>query len=207
MNDREPVLRPLSHWGDRRAVRVGLLGGSFNPAHEGHRHISLVALRCLGLDEVWWLVSPQNPLKSRVGMAPLMPRLVTAQRIAAHPRIRVTDLESRLGTQFTADTLIHLRRCFPRTHFVWLMGADNLMQIDRWRDWEKIFATMPIAVFDRGAYSFPALSGRAASRFACARWTGAAINLAGRSLPAWSFIRCRRHAASATALRAQGKKI
>ncbi len=198
---------PLPLWGDRRVIRVGLLGGSFNPAHDGHRHISLTALRSLGLDEIWWLVSPQNPLKSPAEMAPLERRMAVAEQVSHHPRIRVTALESHLGTRFTADTLSKVRHLFPATRFVWLMGADNLVQIPQWRDWQKIFATMPIAVLDRGAYSLPALAGKAARRFASSRWTGTTTRLVDCSPPAWFFIRCRRHAASATALRAQGKKV
>ncbi len=135
--------------GDRRHRRVGLLGGSFNPAHDGHLHVSREALKRLRLDEIWWLVSPQNPLKPVAGMASLADRLVGARNVAgmgAH--IRVTDLEARLGTRYTADTLAALRRRFPRTRFVWLMGADNLRQISRWDRWERIFALAPIAVFD-----------------------------------------------------------
>ncbi len=199
--------RPLPLRGDRRAVRVGLLGGSFNPAHDGHRYISLTALQRFALDEVWWLVSPQNPLKARTDMGPLERRLARAEQVARHPRIRVTALESTLGTQYTADTLPAVRRLFPCVRFVWLMGADNLVQISRWQAWEKIFETMPIAVLDRGAYSFPALAGKAARRFASARWTGAPAKLADCPPPAWFFYRCRRHAASATALRAQGKRV
>ncbi|MBO0712928.1 MAG: nicotinate-nicotinamide nucleotide adenylyltransferase, partial [Acetobacteraceae bacterium] len=123
--------------GGRRHRRIGLLGGSFNPAHGGHLHVSLLALRHLALDEIWWLVSPQNPLKPADGMAPFANRLEQARRVAAeHPRIRVTDLENRLGaSRYTADTLQALRRRFPRLRFVWLMGGDNLVQIPRWQRW------------------------------------------------------------------------
>lgn len=127
-------------------LRVGLLGGSFNPAHDGHRYISRLALKLLGLDEVWWLVSPQNPLKPAAGMASLGDRLARAQAVADHPRIRVTDLERLLGTRYTADTLAALHRCFPRTRFVWLMGADNLLQVPRWQRWTEIFETTPVAL-------------------------------------------------------------
>jgi nicotinate-nucleotide adenylyltransferase len=128
---------------------VGILGGSFNPAHEGHLHISLLALKLLKLDEVWWMVSPQNPLKSADGMAPLEDRLTEARALVRHPNIRITDIESRLGTTNTAESLAVLKRGFPKTRFVWLMGADNLKQISRWHQWTRIFNQVPIAVFDR----------------------------------------------------------
>ena len=113
----------------RSGLRIGLLGGSFNPAHDGHLHISRLALARLGLDQVWWLVSPQNPLKPAAGMAPLADRLASARRVAAAERhIQVGDLETGLGTRYSADTIRALKRCYPQTHFIWLMGADNLQQ-------------------------------------------------------------------------------
>jgi len=182
--------------------RIGLLGGSFNPAHDGHRHISLLALQHLKLDEIWWLVSPQNPLKPANGMAPLAERLKQARAIAGHRRIKVTDIETRLGTRFTADTLAALMHRFPRLQFVWLMGADNLTQISRWDRWTDIFETVPIAVFDRPDYSLAALGARAAQRYARERVApekaGELVDLAP---PAWTFIRCRLHPASATEIR------
>lgn len=183
-------------------LRIGLLGGSFNPAHAGHRHISVYALNALGLDQVWWLVSPQNPLKSAAEMGSLAERLDWARVAARHPRIRVTDLECGLGTRYTADTLGELARRFPRTRFVWLMGADNLRQIPRWQRWQRIFRTVPIAVFSRPTYSLSALGGVAAQRFARRR----VPDLRARSLtdakpPAWAFLRNPLHPASATAIR------
>jgi nicotinate-nucleotide adenylyltransferase len=161
-----------------------------------------VALRALGLDAVWWLVSPQNPLKPRAGMAPLAERMRQARTVARHPRIRVTDIEDRLGTSYTADTLEALKRRFPATRFVWLMGADNLRQISRWARWTRIFSLVPIAVFDRPAYSLTALASKAAHRFARARRTGGAARRLGEAkLPAWTFFACPRHGASATAIR------
>lgn len=193
---------PPSSWGDRHHRRVGLLGGSFNPAHAGHRHISLQALYRLGLDEVWWLVSPQNPLKPVAGMAPQADRVKGALRVADHPAIRVTDIETRLGTRYTADTLTVLTRRFGNTRFVWLMGADNLQQIARWDRWTNIFRTVPVAVFDRSPYSYKAQASKAARRFAWARLSGRkAFGLADRQTPAWVFLHTRRHPASATAIR------
>jgi nicotinate-nucleotide adenylyltransferase len=183
------------------------LGGSFNPAHSGHRHISLEALKWLGLDEVWWLVAPQNPLKPQRGMASLARRLRTAARLARHPRIRVLDLEGRLGTRFTADTLAALQRMLPRTNFVWLMGADNLQQISDWERWTEIFRRMPIAVFARPTYCHKALAGLAAQRFAHYRiGAGAAHRLAGRAPPAWVFLLVRLDPHSATAIRSRSRR-
>jgi nicotinate-nucleotide adenylyltransferase len=183
--------------------RVGILGGSFNPAHEGHRTISLAALQRLGLDEVWWLVSPQNPLKPVAGMAPFAERFTGAAAVARHPRIRVSDLEPKLGTSYTADTIAKLVRRFPYHAFVWLMGADNLAQIDRWKDWQQIFHAVPVAVFARPSYSLKALAAKAARRFARARLPEAAArSLATAEPPAWVFLHGPLSPVSATAIRA-----
>ena len=183
-------------------LRIGLLGGSFNPAHEGHRFISTVALHALGLDEVWWLVSPQNPLKPAAGMAGFAERRASAEAMARHPRMRVVDLEVRLGTRYTAETLTVLRRRFPRTRFVWLMGADNLIQIPRWHAWQDIFRTVPVAVFRRRPYSLSATRGRAGHCFAAAQlpWRRRA-SLAQVPPPVWLLCENALHAASATAIR------
>ena len=183
--------------------KVGLLGGSFNPAHDGHRMVSLEALKCLGLDEVWWLVSPQNPLKPAEGMAGLMQRLDSARRVASHPRIRVTALESALGTQYTAETLRVLTCRLPRVSFVWMMGADNLQQIPAWKDWLQIFHLLPVAILDRPSYALGALAGVAARRFS--RWRKperAAHRLPGMEPPAWVFLHGHLSPQSATRIRA-----
>ncbi len=178
------------------------MGGSFNPAHDGHRHLSLLALKRLNLDAVWWLVSPQNPLKATDGMAPLDDRVARARAVAGHPRIIVTDLETRLGTQFTADTLRALTARYLRTRFIWLMGADNLIQLPRWQHWTRIFHLVPIAIFDRPTYSQRALSGTAASHFARYRMAERqAGRLADCRPPVWIFLHSRLHWASATKLR------
>ena len=192
---------PLSPiWKGRR---VGLLGGSFNPAHQAHLLVSQVALRQLALDEVWWLVSPQNPLKSTDDMAPLAKRLALAGKIASDRRIRPTDIESALGTRFTVDTLTALRRRFPLTRFVWLMGADNLQQVTRWKRWPEIFGLAPVAIFGRPTYSLGAMSSTAAKRFGTRRIpVERARELAGMSPPAWTFIHLRHEPTSATAIRA-----
>ena len=189
----------------RPARRIGILGGSFNPAYDGHRHISLEALKRLRLDEVWWLVSPQNPLKPQEGMAPFEDRIEKAKSVADHPRIRVTDIEKGFGTTYTAETLARLSRRFPTQRFVWLMGADNLSQISRWSRWTRIFHTVPVAVFDRPSYSLGALSGRAARRFHRERIKESrAGRLADMRPPAWVFLHTPLNATSATALRARG---
>lgn len=202
--ERAAAPRPKRSAPRRHGKRIGLLGGSFNPAHEGHLHISREALAKLRLDEIWWLVSPQNPLKPARGMAPLETRLGVARAVARHPRIRVTAIEAELGTTYTAETLRRLTIRFPAHRFVWLMGADNLIQIPRWRDWRAIFAAVPVAVFARPAYSLRALASVAARRFASARIPGSAAGaLADMRPPAWAFLRIRLSAASATAIRAR----
>lgn len=188
------------------ARRIGLLGGSFNPAHPGHLHISRAALKMLALDEVWWLVSPQNPLKPADGMAEMSRRMEAAAEVcAADPRIRATDLEARLGTRYTADTLSRLTSRNRSARFVWLMGADNLLQVHRWKHWSRIFNTVPVAVFGRPGYSLRATCGVAARRFARDRWPQAAAKrLADADVPAWVFLKIREHPESATRIRAHG---
>jgi len=185
-------------------LRVGLLGGSFNPAHAGHLHISRLAIRRLKLDQVWWLVSPQNPLKTPRGMASLDERLAGAARAAADPRVRVGALERDLGTRYTADTVAALGARFPGVRFVWLMGADLLLQLPRWKRWRDVFRAVPIAVFARPSYSLKARSGRAARRFATARRLASrAPDLAAMTPPAWVFLRIPLHGASASRIRAR----
>lgn len=184
-------------------MRIGLLGGSFNPAHAGHRHISLMAMKRLRLDRVWWLVSPQNPLKPRAGMASLSDRLASARAAARHPRILVSDLEARAGASFTCDTLALLRKRWPGVRFVWLTGADNLAQMPLWRRWQWIMGNVPVAVLDRPGYGLKSLQGKIARRYAHARLGGASLTrLAAVRPPAWGFMTCRMHPASSTAIRA-----
>ncbi|HIQ18268.1 MAG TPA: nicotinate-nucleotide adenylyltransferase [Novosphingobium capsulatum] len=141
-----------------RPVLTGLLGGSFNPAHGGHRRVSLFALRALGLDEVWWMVSPGNVLKPSAGMASLPARYASASREARRAPIRVTAIERELGTVYTVDALRALVRRYPRRRFIWLMGADNLAQFHRWKDWRGIARAMPIAVIARPGYDDAAMA-------------------------------------------------
>ena len=181
---------------------MGLLGGSFNPAHAGHLRISLLALERLNLDQVWWLISPQNPLKPTAGMAPYAERFSSAREVARDRRIRISEAEAEFGTRYTADTLRRLRRRRPRHRFVWIMGADNLIQITAWRRWIEIFETAPVAVVDRPTYSFRALAGGAAARYARRRLNGREERLlADRAPPAWVFLRGSNDPTSATALR------
>ncbi|MBV9758649.1 MAG: nicotinate-nucleotide adenylyltransferase [Alphaproteobacteria bacterium] len=189
--------------GDGRRSRIGLLGGSFNPAHAGHRHIAEQMLRRLRLDQVWLMVSPGNPLKPSDGMAPLDDRLASARAISDGRRILATAVEATLGTRYTVDTLRELRRRFPRARFVWLMGADNLAGLPRWRGWRDIARAMPIAVYPRPGYNLPALAGAAAAALRRARRPArGAAALAGARPPAWTFLGAAQHPGSATALRA-----
>lgn len=157
-------LRPPGPVAD--GLRIGLLGGSFNPAHGGHLYVSETARRRLKLDYVWWLVSPQNPLKSARGMGDLKARLDGARKLAAqHPRLVVTDLERVLGTRYTVDTVKALKRRFPQVRFVWLMGSDNLVQFSRWRRWQDVARAIPIAVVQRPGSIMAGLNAAAARRF------------------------------------------
>jgi nicotinate-nucleotide adenylyltransferase len=183
--------------------RIGLLGGSFNPAHDGHRRLSLHALRALGLDEVWWLVSPGNPLKPDAGMAPFAARLASARRVARHAPIRATDIEARLHTRYTADTLDKLVRRYPKHRFVWLMGADNLAQFHRWQQWRGIARQVPIAVIARPGYDARAHASPAMSWLRRAvRPAGQATNWTSWRLPGLVLLRFRPDPTSATRLRA-----
>jgi nicotinate-nucleotide adenylyltransferase len=185
--------------------RIGLFGGSFNPPHEGHRHASLVAMRRLNLDAVWWLVTPGNPLKDNADLASLERRLTAAVSLEGHPRLHVTALEAHLGTRYTADTLARITRLFPATRFVWIMGADNLVQFHRWRDWRRIFRTLPVAVVARPGYGQKALSSVAARSFGAARIdTDDAARLTRGPLPAWVYLDDRLDSSSSTAIRARG---
>lgn len=184
-----------------RRLRVGLLGGSFNPAHEGHRHISLEVMRRLELDQVWWLVSPQNPLKSRHEMAALPERLASARAVARHPRIKVLDLETRFGTRYTVDLLRRLQR-WPQFDFVWIMGADNLGQMPRWRHWRQILALCAVAIVERHPYSYGSLSGPVANGYERYRVPDDNVSeLFAETPPRWMFLRMKPHPASSTAIR------
>jgi nicotinate-nucleotide adenylyltransferase len=179
-----------------------LLGGSFNPAHGAHRQITLSALRALGLDEAWWLVSPGNPLKASAGMAPLGLRVASACRQARRAPIRVSTMEREFGTRFTVDTLRALRRRWPKRRFVWLMGADNLAQFSRWKDWRGIARLMPIAVMARPGYDGAALASPAMAWFRRYRRPAASLRHRNRwSAPALVTVRIDPDRRSSTAIR------
>ena len=181
---------------------IGLLGGSFNPAHGGHRRISLFALDALGLDEVWWLVSPGNPLKPKADMAPLAARLASAMQQAKRARIVPSQIERELGTRYTIDTLRALQRRYPKHRFVWLMGSDNLAQLHRWRAWRTIARTMPIAVIARPGYDGVARASLAGAWLGRYRRSAASLNnRAGWSAPALITLRFDPDPRSATAIR------
>jgi nicotinate-nucleotide adenylyltransferase len=181
---------------------IGLLGGSFNPPHAAHLMISETALKRLGLDKVWWIVSPGNPLKRRVETAPLAERLVQCRAMARNPHIVVTDFEADLKTPYTAATLAFLKTRNPLVRYVWIMGADNLATFHRWHNWREIFTTVPIAVVDRPGWRLKALASKAARAFASARVpeTDAGL-LASRPPPAWTFLTGPLSQVSSTALR------
>ncbi|QFU15331.1 nicotinate-nucleotide adenylyltransferase [Microvirga thermotolerans] len=183
-------------------MRIGLYGGSFNPAHAGHRLVSMLALKRLRLDRVWWIVTPGNPLKDIGELASTRERAREARRVAAHPRIDVTVFEEAIGARYTIDTLAYLARRHPGVRFVWIMGADNLAGFHRWRGWRRIAATMPFAVVDRPGWTLKAMSSRAAMALAAGRIPeSAASALADLAPPAWVFLHGPRSFLSSTALR------
>ncbi len=183
-------------------MTVGLFGGSFNPPHAGHLHVSELVLTRLNLHRVWWLVSPGNPLKDHFELASLEKRLELSRTFAANPRIDVTGLEARYNTQYTADTLALLKRIRPRLKFVWIMGADNLASFHHWQNWREIAAMMPIVVVDRPGSTLASRSAPAA--LALGRYRINPIDapcIAHRKPPAWTFIRGPRSGLSSTAIR------
>lgn len=183
---------------------IGLLGGSFDPPHAGHVHITRWALKSFRLDRVWWLVTPGNPLKSR-GPAPLPRRMAAARTLMQDPRVVVTDVEARLGTRYTAETLAALGQCYPGQRFTWLMGADNLAQFHKWRDWDRIMGSLPIGVLGRPGDQLAAGSSPAARRFAQHRVPARrAEALPWRQAPAWCLLTGPMVDISSTQLRARG---
>jgi nicotinate-nucleotide adenylyltransferase len=182
--------------------RIGLLGGSFNPAHAGHLHITCEAIKRLKLQEVWWVISPQNPLKSSAELAEYALRRASAARmIAQHPRIRMCEVEAEHGLRYSIDTIRHLQARHRGVQFVWLMGADNLAQFHRWRNWREILARLPIAILDRAPYAFAALRGKAALRYQSARAVSPRLLRRSGPLPRWAYLAIPRHPLSATHLR------
>jgi nicotinate-nucleotide adenylyltransferase len=183
-------------------MRIGLLGGSFDPPHEAHRAISLFAIKRLKLDRVWWLVTPGNPLKDHGALHDLEERAEAARRMASDPRIDVSCLEAVIGTRYTVDTITYLRRHARGLRFVWIMGADNLAQFHRWQNWRRIASQVPIAVIDRPPQSFRALAAPAAQALARYRLPeNEAGRLADRPAPAWVFLTGMKLNLSSTGLR------
>ncbi len=185
-------------------MRVGLYGGSFDPAHSGHLHAANTALHTLGLHQVWWLVTPQNPLKPKSGS--LKKRMQSARRQAPGRAHVVTDIESRLGTRYSADTITALQRRYPGVHFVWVMGGDNLCGFHRWRRWREIFHALPIAIVSRERIAARGLKCTAFAHFASTRRPASASHaLPGAKTPAWTYIPARLDPASSTDFRARGE--
>ncbi len=182
---------------------IGILGGSFNPPHDGHVQITEIALRRLRLDQIWWVVTPGNPLKSNGGLPPLATRIAACRQMMDNRRVAVTGFEARLGTPFTAATLGYLRRRYPATRFVWIMGADNLATFHRWQRWREIAATVPIAVIDRPRWRLKAMASPAARTLSAAFVPETrAANLARMTAPAWTLLSGPLSSLSSTELRA-----
>ncbi len=187
----------------RKGMVIGLLGGSFDPAHGGHVHITREALKRMGLDRVWWLVSPGNPLKQR-GPAPLADRMARARSVMRDPRVTVSDIEARLGTRYTAETLKALHRHYPGVRFVWLMGADNLVQFHRWERWEDILHMVPVGVLARPGWGVRARMSKAARIYGGDLVDRGEV-LRNKPAPAWCFVNLPMDGSSSTAIRARGE--
>ncbi len=187
----------------RKGMVIGLLGGSFDPAHGGHVHITREALKRMGLDRVWWLVSPGNPLKQR-GPAPLTDRMTRARAVMRDPRVVVSDIEARLGTRYTAETLRALRAHYPGVRFVWLMGADNLVQFHRWERWEDILRMVPVGVLARPGWGVRARMSKAARIYGGDLVDRGEV-LRNKPAPAWCFVNLPMDGSSSTAIRARGE--
>jgi nicotinate-nucleotide adenylyltransferase len=196
------IYRSMPHV--ERGMVVGLFGGSFNPPHDGHLLVAETALRRLGLDQLWWMVTPGNPLKSLQHLAPLNERLALSEALARNPRIRITAFEQALGDSYTARTLAYVKARNPSVRFVWIMGADNLASFHRWKNWQQIARTFPIAVVDRPGDTLSYLSSKMAKTFDYARLDEReAEKLAFLKAPAWTFLHGPRSRLSSTELRRQ----
>ena len=188
----------------RAGQTIGLLGGSFDPPHAGHAHITREALKRFGLARIWWLVSPGNPLKA-AGPAPMARRLAAARKVMAHPRVKITDIEARIGTRYSAETIARLQALYPGVRFVWLMGADNLATFHHWENWREIFARVPLGVLARPGQRISARMSVAAAEYARYRLSGRAARLLpGHATPVWCFVNVPMRAISSSAIRAGG---
>ncbi len=186
---------------------VGLLGGSFDPAHEGHVQITRAALARFNLDRIWWLVTPGNPLKKR-GPAPFSARMQAACALMQHPRVTVTDIEAKLGTRYTAQTLAALRAHYPGVRFVWLMGADNLIQFHQWQNWRDIMENVPVGVLARPGDRVAARLSKAARVYRSAKMSAqASVCLARAEAPTWCFVNLPMNAQSSSAIRQRGEWV
>ena len=195
-------MHPTAH--TTRGRRIGLLGGSFDPAHQGHVHITLEALKRFDLDEIWWLVSPGNPLKTR-GPAPMARRMARAKAVMQHPRVHISGIEAQLNTRYTAQTLRALRQRFPFARFTWLMGADNLAQFHLWKDWQEIMQTVPVGVLARPGDRIKGRTAPAAQIYRHALLKGRRARLLSHAqAPAWAFVNVPMQDISSTELRARG---
>lgn len=192
-----PVARP--------GMTVGLLGGSFDPAHKGHNHITCEALKRFRLERVWWLVTPGNPLKTE-GPAPLPRRLAAARSVMQHPHVEITDIEARLGTRYTAETLTRLFALYPGVRFIWLMGADNFATLHNWDNWNWIMENIPVGILARPGQRISARMSRAARHYKRYRLRAReASRLSSAQSPAWCFVNVPMDASSSTAIRARGE--
>jgi nicotinate-nucleotide adenylyltransferase len=189
-------------------MRIGLFGGTFNPPHQGHLLVSRIALDRLGLDRIWWIVTPGNPLKENAGLPPLDVRMAAARKLATHPRIDITGFEAEIGTRYTYDTIAYLSRRCPDVDFVWIMGADNLRQFHRWQRWQDMARLAPIAVIDRPGSTLKASNSRAAVWLSRRRFgEREAQLLAGAQAPAFIFLHGPRSELSSTELRQAGNVL
>ena len=185
-----------------KGMVIGLLGGSFDPAHEGHAHLTREAIARMGLDKVWWLVTPGNPLKARQP-APIGERMARAREVMPDPKVVITDLETRLGTRSTIDTITKLQALYPGVHFVWLMGADNLVQFHKWNRWRDILRAVPVGVFARPGSGVAARMSVAARAFRVHQ-VDRGETLRDKAAPAWCFVNMPMNEASSSAIRARG---
>ncbi|WP_238996886.1 nicotinate-nucleotide adenylyltransferase [Entomobacter blattae] len=196
------ALATPSRWGDGRRIRVGLLGGSFNPAHKGHMDLALFSLRRFQLDQVWLMVSPGNPLKPIAGMAPFLRRLDSVKSKITSPRLIATDIEQAIQKKYTYETIKILKARFPHAQFIWLMGADSLIQFPRWKFWKRLAALVPIGIVPRPSYTYKALHGQAASYLRHGRLGSKAFSSgAFHQLPSWCLPLAKENQISATAIR------